>query len=332
MTKNANFKRRVRSRAAKTGESYMTARSHLLAKSHENLISEVNRVRLAVAQTVVPDDPRDRESLRECGREIRRLMREAHERGAKLIQFAEGATCSPNKRVMSSTGPQNVGQADWNRFEWTLLREQLDATRKLAGELGLWTVIGSVHQLTHPHRPHNSLYVISDKGALITRYDERMLSNTKVSFMYTPGADPITFEIEGVLFGCSLGMESHFPEVFLEYERLNVDCVLLSSIGGAMSDGPVFSTEIRGHAATNSYWVTFSVPAQYSLIDPAGIVDPNGAWVAQCPNDGSSSFVVADIDKNPGSQARPWRRTARAGLYGPHLAQKDQRSNDRSTF
>ncbi len=324
MTKNANFKRRVRSRAAKTGESYTTARSHL--------IPEVNRVRLAVAQTLVPDDPRDKESLRECGGEIRRLMQEAHARGAKLIQFTEGATCSPNKRVMSSTGPENVGPADWDRFEWAVLREQLDATRKLARELGLWTVIGSVHQLTPPYRPHNSLYVISDQGALITRYDERMLSNTKVSFMYTPGAVPITFEIEGVLFGCSLGMESHFPEVFLEYERLNVDCVLFSSIGGAMSDGPVFSTEIRGHAATNSYWVTFSVPAQYSVIDPAGIVDPSGAWVAQCPNDGSSSLVVADIDKNSGGQARPWRRTARAGLYGPHLAQEDQRSNDRSTF
>ncbi len=331
MTKNANFKRKVRSRVAKTGESYTTARSLILAKSQENLIPEVNRLRLAVAQTVVPDDPRDRESLRESGREIRRVMQEARVSGAKLIQFAEGATCSPNKRVMSGTGPHNIGPADWNRFEWAVLREQLDETRKLARELGLWTVIGSVHRLTHPNRPHNSLYVISDKGALITRYDERMLSNTKVSFMYTPGADPVTFEIEGFVFGCALGMESHFSEVFVEYERLNVDCVLFSSTGGAMSDGPVFSTEIRGHAAMNSYWATFSVPAQYSLIDPARIVDPSGASVAWCPNDGSSSWVVADIDKNPGNQARSWRRTARAGLYGPYLARQDQRSEDRRT-
>jgi predicted amidohydrolase len=332
MTKNANFKRRVRSRAAKTGESYTTARSHLLTRSPERSVPENGRIRLVVAQTVVHGDPRERESLRRSGLEIRALMQEAHERGAKLIQFTEGATCSPNKRVMSSTGPQNVGPADWNRFEWATLREQLDATRKLARELGLWTVLGSVHQLTHPYRPHNSLYVFSDKGSLITRYDERMLSNTKISFMYTPGVDPITFEIEGVLFGCSLGMESHFPEVFLEYEQLNVDCVLFSTTGGAMSDGPVFSTEIQGHAATNSYWITFSVPAQYSLISPAGLVDPSGDWVAQCPNDGRSSFVVADIVKNPESQARRWRRTARASLPGPHLAQSDRRSNDRSTF
>jgi predicted amidohydrolase len=39
-----------------------------------------------------------------------------------------------------------------------------------------------------PRRPHLSLYVISDQGAVVTRYDERMLSNTKVSHMYTPGS------------------------------------------------------------------------------------------------------------------------------------------------
>src|SRR5579863_9740614 len=271
MTKNAKFKRCVRSRAAKTGESYSAARSRLLAKLPGVPSPKGVGVLLAVAQTIVPDDPRDPESLRETGHEIRRLMREAHRRGATLIQFSEGATCSPNKRLMSSTGPKNIGPADWDHFEWGVLRDELDRIRKLAGELGLWTVIGAIHLLTHPNRPHNSLYVISDQGALITRYDERMLSQTKLSFMYTPGAEPITFEAGGLLFGCALGMECHFPEVFLDYERLNVDCVLFSSTGGVMSD-PAFSTEIRGHAATNSYWVTFSVPAPHSLISPAGIV------------------------------------------------------------
>lgn len=64
---------------------------------------------------------------------------------------------------------------------------QLEATRELASKLKLWTVLGSVHQLTSPHWPHNSLYVISDPGELVTRYDERLLSNTKISFMYSPG-------------------------------------------------------------------------------------------------------------------------------------------------
>ncbi|MFF0739210.1 hypothetical protein ACFYVL_02315 [Streptomyces sp. NPDC004111] len=58
---------------------------------------------------------------------------------------------------------------------------------ELARELRLWTVIASVHRLSGPNRPHNSLYVVSDRGAVVTRYDERLLSRTKVSYMYAPG-------------------------------------------------------------------------------------------------------------------------------------------------
>jgi hypothetical protein len=79
-----------------------------------------------------------------------------------------------------------------------MLRQELNATAALARELKLWTVLGSVHPLTSAHRPHNSLYVISDQGDVMTRYDERLLSNTKLQFMYTPGATAITFEINGV--------------------------------------------------------------------------------------------------------------------------------------
>ena len=53
-------------------------------------------------------------------------------------------------------------------------------------------------------------------------YDERMLSNTKLLYMYTPGSTPVTFVVDGVRFGCTMGMEVHYPELFLEYERLDL--------------------------------------------------------------------------------------------------------------
>lgn len=232
MTENGNFKRRVRARAAKTGESYTAARMHVLPRSANDALPEARRLRLAVAQTTHADDPRDADKLRQSGQEMRLLMRQAREAGARLIHFPEGTTSSPNKRIMSEIGPREIGPSDWRRFEWAVLREELDITRKLARELGLWTVIGSVHPLTPPHRPHNSLYVVSDRGELVTRYDERLLSNTKISFMYTPGSIPVTFEVDGIRFGCALGMECNFPQIFTEYERLDVHCVLFSSTGG----------------------------------------------------------------------------------------------------
>ncbi|HJP75723.1 MAG TPA: hypothetical protein VJ914_15750 [Pseudonocardiaceae bacterium] len=102
-------------------------------------------------------------------------MREAHAAGARLVHFTESATGVPHKRAMSSTGPDQIGPADWTRIDWT--RQQ--------AELGIWTALGSVHPFVLPHRPHNSLYVLSDKRKLVTRYDARMLSTTKVSYLYT---------------------------------------------------------------------------------------------------------------------------------------------------
>jgi hypothetical protein len=66
--------------------------------------------------------------------------------------------------------------------------------------------------------------------------------------------------LHGFRFGLALGMEAHYPEIFGEYERLDVDCVLFSSTGSANPGGPqTFVTEVQGYAAAHSYWVGFSV-------------------------------------------------------------------------
>jgi predicted amidohydrolase len=336
MTQNGNLKRRVRARAAKTGESYTAALSNVRkpSPSPESDKDDIKSVRVAVAQTTFYNDPRNIQALRASGLEIRSLMREAHGAGARVIHFPEGATCSPNKRIMSANGPREIGSADWNRFEWDDLSEELDAISKLARELRLWTIVGSVHRLTPPHRPHNSLYVLSDHGELIDRYDERMLSHTKISFMYSPGKVPVTFDVDGIRFGCSLGMEAHYPEIFIEYERLSVECVLFSTTGEISENAPAssFSAEALGHAASNSYWVSYSAHSPQSVTNPSGIARPDGRWAAQCEGNGQPSIAIADVRSDPKNLARPWRRKARADLYTPHQINSDPRSEDRHTF
>ncbi|WP_329348310.1 hypothetical protein OG226_07075 [Streptomyces sp. NBC_01261] len=115
---------------------------------------------------------------------------------------------------MSVDGPDAVGPADWDRCQWPALRAELAAIAEPARELRLWTVVASVHRLTGPNRPHNSLYVRSDRGEVVTRYDERLLSRTKVSYTYSPGVSPVTFDVDGTRFGCLLGREIHYPELF----------------------------------------------------------------------------------------------------------------------
>ena len=80
-------------------------------------------------------------------------MRDAYAAGARLVVFAEGATCSPHKRIMSAD-TNRVGPADWNLVDWKVLRNKLGRIAELARELGLWTAVGAVHRLTPPNRPH----------------------------------------------------------------------------------------------------------------------------------------------------------------------------------
>lgn len=296
-------------------------------------MSVTKSIRIAVAQSTVQGDPRDIAELHSTGRDIRRLMREAHRAGARLVHFPEGATCSPDKHIMSIHGPDEVGPSDWDRFAWDVLRQELQQTAALARELSLWTVVGAVHRLTPPHRPHNSLYVISDRGEVVTRYDERMLSNTKLSFMYTPGSTPVTFDVDGVRFGCLLGMEVHFPELFLEYERLDVDGVLFSTIGSPSPDDlGIFATEAQADAGTYAYWVSFAVTTQDSAAAPSGVISPQAQWLARCPTGGNPALAVADLDDSVENHARPWRRTARDGIYDPHIIRDDPRSEARNAF
>jgi predicted amidohydrolase len=292
-------------------------------------------LRLAVAQTTVPDDPADAGALRDSGAQIRALMRDAHRSGATLAQFPEGAVVYPGKRVVSSAGPAVLAEADWTRADWDVMRTEAEAIAGLAGQLGLWTVFGSLHPLTPPRRPHNSLYVIASDGAVVTRYDKRFLSHTEVSWMYTPGTEPVVFEAAGLRFGCALCIEVHFPELFADYERLDADCVLVS----VMVDDPVRPVIAQAYAALHNYWVGYSTPAQYSRSAPAGIVAPGGRWIARCPANGQPAITVADLDSSLDPDidgairfARPWLRVARDGLYDAHHAPDDPRSRNRTTF
>lgn len=269
---------------------------------------------IAVAQTTVRHDPTLGTELAESGAELRRVMRQARDAGAGLLHFTEGATCFPSKYVLSSDGPETVGPADWSRFDWETLGAELTRITELAAELRLWTVVGSVYRPDESSRPYNSMLVVSDRGEVVARYDERTLSHTKRTHLYAAGSEPVTFEVGGVRFGCALGMDSHFTELFGEYDRLEADVVLVSSTGGVPYSSAI-GAEALGNAATHGYWVSLAVPAQHSPVVPSGVVAPTGDWVAQCPADGSVALVTAELQP-PNEGLRTWRRQTRAALFG----------------
>lgn len=278
---------------------------------------KTNLLTIATAQSFISKD------VRENGLEIRRLMGLAHQAGARLIHFPEGAMSGYVKSQIKK----------WEEVDWELLRGELELTAQLAGELGLWVVVGCNHPLREGHRPHNSLYVISDQGILHTRYDKRFCSHTEITSWYTPGTSACVFEIEGIRFGCAICIEIQFPEVFLEYLELGVDCVLLS----AYSDAPMFAVQAQGHAACTNMWLSFSVPAQMSRETSSRIIAPDGTLLSVCEPE-SSMLVTTIINPDapeweiPLKRARPWRALARKGDIYRTTNEVDPRSSDRSQF
>lgn len=273
--------------------------------------------RLATAQIEVSAD------VRRNGSAIRHFMTKAARGGARLVHFPEGALSGYVKSQIKS----------WDAVDWSALREELEQTAEAAGKLGIWTVFGANHRLTPPNRPHNSLYIVSDAGKLAGRYDKRFCSNSEINDWYAPGSEATVFTIDGFRFGCALCIEIHFPELFMEYERLGVDCILFS----AYAKDPIFGITAQAHAAINNYWLSLSTPTQCSRGLASGLVAPNGRFVARC-RAGRSGLIIQELDRTAPeldialTKARPWRRTARAGEIYEACRVEDARSANRLEF
>ena len=271
-------------------------------------------LRIAVAQSTVREDPTDADGLRASAAEVRQFMKDAARAGARLIHFTEGAICFPSKYVMSELGPDEVGASDWTKAEWAVLQEELDRIAALSGELGIWTVIPSIHQLPAPTRPHNSMYVVSDQGKVVNRYDERMLSTTKITWMYTPGTEPVTFEVDGYRFGLALGLDVLFPEVFTEYDLLDVDAVLIS-YSTTFTGKETVPAQARGAAVANTYWISLAVPANPMAGAESGVFNPSGELTVEGPADATPAIAITDLHRQDRTQiGRDFRRRTRARI------------------
>jgi predicted amidohydrolase len=211
------------------------------------------------------------------------------------------------------------------------LRSELELIAKHCAACGVTAIIGSAHPLAEGERPHNSLYGIGGNGVPETRYDKRFLSNTEINDWYTPGFEPAQIELASFRFGLSICIEAQFAEIFAEYERLGVDCVLHATYGM----GPVVEIILRAHAATNCIWLSVASPANCSD-GASGIIGPDGNWLARCGDGIDIAIAVLDRD-DPKldialNKARPWRRQARAGAIYADRRSQSPRSADRTQF
>jgi predicted amidohydrolase len=247
--------------------------------------------RIAIAQLPITGD------AHKNGDAVRLAMREAAKGKARLIQFPEGMLSGYAKNPIM----------DWAEVDWQVVRQELESVMALAAKLKIWVVLGSAHPLTPPNWPHNSLYVISDEGKLVTRYDKRIVSHTEVTRFYTPGYEPVVFEVDGFRFGCVICVEINFPKLFIEYGGLGIDCLLFSSY----PVDAIFDTKARAYAAIHNYWVSLATPTETALFIKSGLIGPDGEVLNQIEQD--RGVVFAELDRDAPeldmalNKARPWR-------------------------
>jgi predicted amidohydrolase len=271
-------------------------------------------LRLAIAQLPITA------SARKNSKAVQGAMRKAAQGGARLIQFPEGMLSGYAKHQISS----------WEEVDWQVIHKELAIITALAAELKIWVVLGSAHPLTPPHWPHNSLYIISDDGSIVNRYDKRIVSHTEVTTYYTAGYEPVVFEVDGFRFGCIICVEIHFPKLFMEYNQLGVDCLLLS----AYPVDAMFYTEARAHAAMQNYWVSMATPAETASFISSALIGPNGEPISQLQ--AKQGLVFGELDPTRPefdialTKARPWRASVETDPAYNTRPMNDPRSVDRT--
>ena len=129
----------------------------------------------------------------------------------------------------------------------------------------------------------------------------------------------MTFHVAGIRFGCALCIAACFQPLFAEYERMQVDCVLLSTY----SRDPCHGLMSCAHAATNCHLVSVAAPAQCSDNLPSMIVGPDDAVIAEAGR-GMTNLVLGTIDPSAPRfdvairHTRPWRAFALIGTPYRH--------------
>jgi len=214
---------------------------------------------------------------RSIGRNSRRIcdyLKKAQKAGADIVHFPECAL----------SGYIGFDFPNFDGFDWELLTQETRKIIKLAGEMKLWVVLGSVHPLTKPDKPYNSLYLISPAGEVLDRYDKRFCTAGELR-RFTAGDHFVFFEINGVKCSLLICFDLRFPELYRQLYKNKVHCVF-QSFYNARQKGPSVHTHImrqsmQCHAATNHFWVSMSNASGYYSPYPSCFIQPDGVIVKQ---------------------------------------------------
>lgn len=211
--------------------------------------------------------------IEENARWIRKYIQEASENKASLVHFSEAA--------LSGYGGMDLPNFD--HFDWDNLRTQTEGIIRLAQEQAIWVILGSAHYISPDEKPTNCLYIISDEGEIVDRYDKSMCTAGDLN-VYTPGNRIVTLEINGIRCGFLICYDSCFPEMYNIYRHQGVE-VMFHSFYNARYKGKtildeIIPAEIRVRASDNLMWVVANNSSASYSSWPTCIARPDGSMTS----------------------------------------------------
>ncbi|MQA64009.1 MAG: carbon-nitrogen hydrolase family protein [Actinophytocola sp.] len=248
----------------------------------------------------------------------------------------------------------------YDGFGWGLLERVTRRVVALAGELGLWVVLGSTHRLTGDHKPHNSLYIIGRDGSIVDRYDKRFCAGDPEERSgdlahYTPGDHPSVFTINGVRCGALICHDYRYPELYREYKRHDVELIFHSYHAAHMS--PATVAEIRAvigehlqrlnpsgtypgitmpammtaQAAANHVWISCPNSSARESCWGAFFVRADGVTTGRLPRNRTGVLIsTVDTEATLYDSTAEWRSRAMNGVFHSGTLVHDARSQQRT--
>ena len=232
-------------------------------------------------------------------------MRAAAQDGARLIVTPE---CS------------NIVQRDRAKLFPLLTSGEDDpfvqGLRAIAGELGVWLVIGSALVKGEGEKAANRQIVVSPKGEIVAEYDKLHMFDVDLptgerhreSNAYEPGGRAVTAEVDDALLGLSICYDVRFPALYRALAVAGAEILTVPACFTRPTGEAHWEVLLRARAIETGAFVLAAAQGGFHE-DGRGtwgrsmIVAPWGEVLA-LKNDDEPGFVAGDLDLAEVAKAR----------------------------
>jgi deaminated glutathione amidase len=280
---------------------------------------------------------------------VLKQMNSAKIKGAHVVHFPEACLSGYVTHDLDS----------YRDIDWELLKNSCMVIINEARKLKLWVILGSIHQLTGRHKPHNSLYIISDRGEIVDRYDKMFCAGDQSGksgelLHFSPGNHFCFFEIRGIRCGAIICHEYRYPELYREYKRMGVELMFHSyhaaNIGekvyqnmqkqvgyeyhkfnqGTTLPEITMPATMQAASASSHVWISCSNSSSKISCWPSFFVRPDGVITGQLKRNIPGILITkVDTKQKLYDSTNAWRHRAMQGIFHSGKTVKDRRSDER---